>query len=123
MVRILITYVIPLVLPSLIYFAWTAWVRKQIAAKHAQAALDATEAGTPDADTITPEEVAAYEIRTPWFRLILAGAVLVVISLVLSVFFTPKNPPNSVYQPPYTENGKVMPGKFVPQDPNAPAKK
>lgn len=114
MLRILISYVIPLLLPTVIYFAWTAWVRRQIEANRAKLASAAAEAGGEDGD-ITAEEVAAYEIRTPWFRLILAGAGLVLLSLILSVFFGPKNPPDSVYQPPRIEDGRVVPGQYVPK--------
>lgn len=111
MVRILISYVIPLLLPTAMYFIWTAWVRRQIAAQRAQKAASAS-AGS---DEITAEEVAAFEIRTPWFRLILAGAGLVVLGLILSIFFGPKNPPNSVYQAPHIVDGKIVPGEFAPK--------
>jgi hypothetical protein len=119
MVRILISYVIPLFLPTALYFIWVSWVRRQIEAKHAQvakvASTKASDAGGPVDETITPEEVAAYDIPTPWFRLAIAGAVLVFISLILSVFFTPQNPPGSVYHPPHMENGQVVPGQFIPK--------
>jgi len=104
MVRMLLTYVLPLFLPTILYFAWAAWVRAQITNKHAK---------EQDTDTpATTEEVAAYDISAPWFRLILAGVALVVIGLVLSVILSPKNPPKSVYQPPHMENGKVIPGHY-----------
>jgi hypothetical protein len=114
MVRILVSYVIPLLLPTMMYFIWTAWVRKQIAAKHAKQTAFIGE-GQTDADEITADEVEAFEIRTPWFRLILAGAGLVLLGLVLGVFFGPQNPPDSVYQAPRIENGKVVPGQFAPK--------
>lgn len=110
MVRIFISYVLPLFLPTVIYFIWTAWVRKQIAAKHAQNAADAD-----DGDEVTAAEVAAFDIPTPWFRLALAGVGLVLVGLMLSVFFGPKNPPDSVYQAPYVKDGKVVPGQYVPK--------
>ena len=111
MVRILISYVIPLLLPTVMYFLWTAWVRRQIAAQHAQKVASAG-AGS---DEITAEEVEAFEIRTPWFRLILAGAGLVLLGLILGIFFGPKNPPNSVYQAPHIVDGKIVPGEFAPK--------
>lgn len=115
MVRILLTYVLPLVLPTVMYLIWAAWVRKKVAANRAKLAENA--GGEPD--DITPEEAEAFVIRTPWFRLISAGVGLVVITLMLSVFFGPKNPPGSVYQPPRMEDGKVVPGQYVapPQKP------
>lgn len=106
MVRILISYVIPLLLPTVMYFLWVAWVRRKIMASH-----------SPADSEVTPEEVAAFEIRTPWFRLILAGAVLVLVTLVLGVFLGPKNPPDSVYQPPRIVDGKIVPGEYVPKQP------
>jgi hypothetical protein len=114
MVRIFISYVLPLFLPTVIYFIWTAWVRKQIAAKHAQSVSAADET-----DEVIAAEVAAFDIPTPWFRLALAGVGLVLVGLMLSVFFAPKNPPGSVYQAPYVKDGKVVPGQFVPK-PNQP---
>lgn len=111
MVRILISYIIPLLLPTVMYFIWTAWVRRQIAAQHTQEAVSA-DAGS---DEITAEEVESFEIRTPWFRLILAGACLVLLGLILSIFFGPKNPPNSVYQAPHIVDGKIVPGEYAPK--------
>lgn len=106
MVRILVTYIIPLVLPTVFYFLWATWVRKKIEANRAQAQTQDGEGA---------EAVEAYEISTPWFRLILAGVGLVVIGLILGVFFGPKNPPGSVYQPPRLEDGKVVPGQYAPK--------
>lgn len=105
MVRIIITYVLPLLLPTILYFGWASWVRKKIAASHAQA--------QSEDDTVTAEEIAAYDIRAPWFRLILAGVILMGVGLLLSVFLSPRNPPDSVYQPPRIENGKVIPGHYA----------
>lgn len=104
MLRILITYILPLVLPSILFFGWASWVRKKIAAQHAQAQADD--------DTITADEIAAYDIKAPWFRLILAGIILMGIGLLLSVFLAPPNPPDSVYVAPRIENGKVIPGHY-----------
>lgn len=108
MIRILISYIIPLILPTVMYLIWAAWVRKKIAANRQASSDDVTQIGE-----VTPKEVEAYEIRTPWFRLILAGSVLVLIMLVLSVFLSPKNPPDSTYQAPRIVDGKIVPGEFV----------
>lgn len=107
MARILISFVLPFVMPTVIYFLWTAWVRKKIMAQHAKD-------GDANAD-ITADEVEAYEIRAPWLRLIIAGVVLMLVTLMLSVLISPKNPPGSVYQPPYEQNGKIVPGQYVPK--------
>lgn len=108
MTRILISYVIPLILPTVMYLIWAAWVRKKIAANRQDASSDITQIGA-----VTPNEVEPYEIRTPWFRLVLAGSVLVLIILVLGVFLSPKNPPDSTYQVPHIVDGKIVPGEFV----------
>ena len=107
MVRIIITYILPLVLPTVLYFAWTQWVRKQVQSHRAQAAAE----GVAGDHT----EPADYEIRAPWFRLILAGVILMMVGLVLSVFLSPKNPPDSTYQPPRLEGDTIVPGQFVPK--------
>jgi len=107
MVRILVSYVLPLLLPTAMYFLWAAWVRRRIEAEHAQNAAAGAE--------ITAEEVERYEIRTPWFRLILAGVGLMTVGLMIGVLFSPKNPPDSVYQPPREVDGQIVPGQYVPK--------
>ncbi len=106
MTRIILSYFLPLILPSVLYFAWTIWVRKQVIANRAQAT------GNPNAPA-DHTEVADFDITTPWFRLILAGVVLMAVSLMLSVFIGGKNPPGSVYQAPRMEGDKIIPGQFV----------
>lgn len=110
MARIIITYLIPLLLPSVMYFAWTWWVRKQVQANRAKAQAEGLE--HVDGDHTEPED---YDIKTPWFRLILAGVGLMIVGLVISVFFGPKNAPDSVYQPPHMEGDTIVPGQFVPK--------
>jgi len=106
MLRIIITYILPLALPTVLYFIWTSWVRKQVRANRAKARSDATT------DHTEPEE---FDIKAPWFRLILAGVTLVAIGLVLSVFLGPKNAPDAVYQAPRMENNTIIPGQYVPK--------
>jgi len=107
MARIIITYILPLALPTLLYFAWTLWVRKQVKSHRAQAAADGVIGDHTDP--------ADYEIKTPWFRLILAGVALMIVGLVLSVFFGPKNAPDSIYQPPHLQGDTIVPGQYVPK--------
>jgi len=99
MFRMFITYVVPLVLPTLFFMVWAAWARRKIAATHA------TEEQA--------QEIVA--IKTPWFRLILAGIGLMVVGLLLSVLLGPKNPPKNVYQAPHIVDGKIVPGKYAPK--------
>ena len=107
MARMIITYFLPLVLPTVLYFAWTLWVRKQVQSHRAQAAAE----GVPG-DHTEPED---YDIKTPWFRLVLAGVVLMMVGLVLSVFFGPKHAPDSIYQPPSLQGDTIVPGQYVPK--------
>jgi len=106
MLRIIVTYILPLALPTVLYFVWTAWVRKQVRTNRAKARSEGT------ADHTEPEE---FDLKTPWFRLILAGVILMAVGLVLSVFLGPKNAPDSVYQPPRMENNTIIPGQYVPK--------
>ena len=110
MVRIILTYILPLVLPTVMYFAWLSWVKKKIAAAKAQAAAEG--APEPDAEQIVHD----FEIKTPWLRLAMAGLGLVVVTLMLSLILLPDNPENSTYEPPRLENGDVVPGQFKPAD-------
>jgi len=99
MFRIIITYIVPLILPTVMFFIWSAWVQRKIKREHAN----------------SEEAIEAFEISTPWFRLILTGLGLMIVGLLLSVLLGPKNPPDSVYQAPRIENGKIMPGKYAPK--------
>lgn len=110
MARIILTYALPLLLPTVLYFAWALWVRKQVTANRAKAEAEGRE-HTPG-DHTEPED---YDIKMPWLRLILAGVGLMMVGLVLSVFFGPKNAPDSIYQPPYEKNGTIVPGQYVPK--------
>lgn len=98
MIRMIFTYVVPLVLPTVMFYIWSAWMRRRLAQQHA-----------------TEEEAKeAFRIKTPWFRLLLTGLGLMVLGLILSVILSPKNPPNSVYQAPRIQNGRVLPGEYIP---------
>ncbi|MBL4613815.1 MAG: hypothetical protein JKY27_02925 [Magnetovibrio sp.] len=108
MARIFITYILPLLLPTLMYFAWTVWVRKQVQANRAKAKTEGLKHTEGD-----HTEAEDYDIKMPWFRLILTGVGLMLIGLVLSVFFSPKNEPGSTYRPPYEKNGTIVPGEYV----------
>jgi len=108
MARIILSYFLPLALPTVFYFAWTMWVRKQVTANRARARAAGAQNEHGD-----HTEVADFDIATPWFRLILAGVVLMMVSLVLSVFIGGKNPQGSVYQAPRMQGDTIIPGQFV----------
>lgn len=88
-----------MLLPTIMFFIWSAWIRRKIAAQHAS----------------NEESVEAFKIQTPWFRLILGGLGLMVLGLLLSVMLSPKNPPDSIYQAPRIQNGQVVPGRYAPK--------
>lgn len=121
MARIFISYILPLVLPSVLYFMWIQWVRRQINANRAKAKAEGHPEGIPG-DHTRPED---FDIKMPWFRLIIAGVALTVVGLVLSVFIVPQNPPDSVYHAPYEKNGVIIEGEFTPKSkpPSKPASK
>ena len=97
MVRIILSYILPLVLPTMFYFLWMSWVRKKVAAARA--------AG---------EDVEHLELKTPWVRLVLAGVVLMAAGLVV-VATVGGEPPTSAYQPPRYVDGKIEPAKSIPR--------
>jgi len=111
MARIMLTYILPLLLPTAMYFVWVSWVRNQIRANRAKAKAEGRE--HVEGDHTEPED---FDIKTPWFRLIFAGVVLMTVSLVGSVIFGVHNPPGSVYQAPYEkQDGTIQPGEYVPK--------
>ena len=88
MTRILIQYLLPLLLPTLLFFAWSMLTRRRRAAN------------APDA-----------EVRdTPWLWLAIAGVVLLGASLV-TVALTSGSEPTGTYQSPRYEDGRIIPGR------------
>lgn len=87
MTRILLTYLLPLVLPTAIYVAWVWYAR-------------ATHKG--DAETLPGLE------KGPLFWCLLGGFALMMVGLVM-VAMTAGAPPGSTYEPPRLEGGKVVP--------------
>ncbi len=89
MTRIFLTIVLPLLLPTALYLIWVASVGR------------AELAG-----------VTAPWRSLPWTWLLVAGAVLVVIVLVVVVQFGGTR--EGSYVPPHLENGTVVPGHVEP---------
>ena len=88
MTRIVITIVVPLILPSLLYWTWLH-ATGRAAAGDGLAAL-------------------------PWPWLIAAGVALTAATLVVvSVHYG--NTPQGAYVPPRVEGGRVVPGHVVPR--------
>ena len=86
MTRILLQYVLPLILPTLVFVGWALLTRRR-------------KAG----------QVFAWE-GGPWFWLILAGVVL--LAGVLSYqAITGGSAPGGTYVPPRYEDGRVVPAE------------
>jgi hypothetical protein len=89
MLRVFLTIVLPLVLPSAIYFTWI-WIANMVSDRK-------------------PRSWAA----TPWVWLAGAGVVLLAgVLFVVNVHFGTSS--SGTYVPPRWENGRVVPGHFVP---------
>jgi hypothetical protein len=92
MPREILTLVVPLILPTLLYLAWLRLMHW-------------SEAG----------DVAAWH-KLPWVWLVVTGVALTaMVLLVVTVGFG--NPVPGTYVPPHAENGHIVPGHIVPVKP------
>ncbi len=88
MIRILLTYIVPLLLPATLYIVYV------LIARRVQASQD---------------EFAVMLRRVPWLWLIAGGVALMGISL--AVFsFTSGGESHRRYVPPHVEDGRIVPG-------------
>ncbi len=96
MIRILLTILLPLALPSTVYFLWFAYERRR-----------ALAAGTP--------ETMPRLGDVPWFVLASAGIAIAAVVLLATTLYS-GDEPGSVYVPPHLEGDRVVPGasKQVP---------
>ena len=85
MLRILLQYLLPLLLPFLVYLAYVA---------------------------LTRGRAAGWLDNAPWLHLAVAGIVLMAISL-LTWGLLSGAPPDQVYVPPRLEDGRVVPSTTV----------
>ena len=90
MIRILLTVLLPMALPSAAYFLWFANERRR-----------AIAAGTPEAMPRLGD--------VPWFVLASAGLAIAAVVLVASSIYS-GDEPGTTYVPPHLENGQVVPG-------------
>jgi hypothetical protein len=94
MIRIVLSIVLPLVLPTALYFLYVWYM-----ARRARAA-DPTGSNAPP------------EVDVPWWWLALAGMVLVLVSLAINFVDTGAKP-GGRYEPARIEGGKLVPGRIV----------
>lgn len=101
MIRLLLTILVPLVLPTLVYFIYRAIVRPRRPASAGQAQ------NASDDDDLDQAAQSA-----PWLRLLVAGVALVGLSLVFLADYG-RERPNGVYVPPQVVGDEIVPGHFV----------
>ncbi len=89
MIRIFFTYMLPLLLPTAVYFMFMLPARRR-----------AVERG----------EEASWE-KTPWMLLSAAGVALLALTLG-ALALHDGEPPWSQYNPPHLEDGHIIPGTF-----------
>ena len=90
MIRILLTVLLPMALPTTVYFLWFANERRR-----------AIAAGTPEAMPRLGD--------VPWFVLGSAGLAIAAVVLFATSIYS-GDEPGSVYVPPHIEHGQVVPG-------------
>lgn len=91
MFRLFFTYILPLIVPTLVYLAWN-WVqlRRSISGRR-------------------PEPPPTFA-EMPWVFLAAAGVSLLVVTLLALVLLEDSSPPGATYVPPHLENGRIVPG-------------
>jgi hypothetical protein len=92
MSRVLLQYVVPLLLPTVLYLAWWwAFGRRQSAAGDGQ-----------------PQQLT----EGPWYWLMIGGVVLMAGGLIVTAL-TGGEAPGGRYVAPHLEDGRVVPGRVV----------
>ena len=99
MIRILITYLIPLLLPVLAWYLWTKF---------------------SPAKAKTPENLTG-SAAAPWSKLGIAGVVLLALTLGSVALFSGAEPGN-VYEPARMVDGEVVSGEQRVESSSAPTK-
>jgi len=95
MSRIIFTYIVPFLLPTVVYALWV-WYRVGYVARHGG-------------------EAPKLE-KGPWPLLLFLGAVLAFAVLAVTAL-TRGGDPDATYVPPRLENGKLIPGHLEPKKP------
>lgn len=88
MSRIILQYVLPILLPTLVFIGWLALTRKP---------------GETRAETLARVQDG------PWYWLVISGFALMAAGLVY-LGLSHGEPPGSDYVPPRVEDGRVIPG-------------
>jgi hypothetical protein len=93
--RIIVTYIVPFLLPAVVYAIWV-WYRTGYVARHGG-------------------EAPRLE-KGPWPLLLFLGAVLAFAVLAVTAL-TRGGSPDDLYVPPHLEDGKMVPGHLEPRKP------
>jgi hypothetical protein len=93
MLRIMLTYVIPFLLPTILYFAWVFATQRRAAASGGGAQAQAWQ-------------------DVPWVWLIGAGIILMALSLAATALFG-GDQPGGVYEPARLIDGRIEPGQVT----------
>ena len=91
MIRILLTYVLPLLLPLLLYIVWV-WLLKRKSSEET---------------TVKPEIKS-----TGIFFSIVIGIILMIFCVIMLAFLGGEPPGAGQYESPRLENGKIVPPKM-----------
>lgn len=102
MSRLVISYVLPLLLPTIIYFFWRSFIQSR-------------SGGRTDGAGAYPAWWMA-----PWPWLAVSGVALLAAVLVALAIFSGARP-GAEYQPPRLEDGKIRSGEFRAPSSSAPA--
>ena len=95
MIRVFLLILLPIMIPTLAYMGWVFMQRRK-----------AKAAGVPeDAPTIQ---------EAPWGLLITLSAAMLIVGIVIFLFIDNRSDLGSVYIPPKIEDGRIVPGQYVP---------
>ena len=91
MLRAFFEYIVPLGLPTAIYFTFQAWARRR------------ADEGHP------VEKPSWWNAPWPWLG---AAGILLMLAVLAVLSMTEGAPPSATYHPPELEGGTVQPGGF-----------
>ena len=117
------TYLLPIVLPTVIYLLWRMITPRRASPASGGAETSAAEGTGADTDTDSgADSVAARDDDlwrdAPWLWLSIAGMALLVVVLLFGAFVH-GSPQRGQYLPPRMENGQIVPGELRPADRDA----
>lgn len=106
MIRVLATIIVPLLAPTILYFAYV--VLADWRARRAARSRAGSEAGSGD----SPDRSGRALRTAPWPWLAGIGVTLTAISLALFSEFE-RSAPGGVYVPPHTVDGEIVPAEVI----------